>query len=186
MAVTMKDVRAALDPEEPNYPQATKLGAAALPHLEALVDSADAMLAAKATYLASLIKDARAAAVVAKAARSDLPTVRVAAAAAAANLPAAAASEVLVDLVGDADAGVRRVAKASKPDKPSARLAERLDELDGAEAVEAPAGLPDTALPVGGLMPGETPTAVPGVTSATMPGERPGSMTGEQPKMPGE
>src|SRR5262245_52432488 len=106
MAVTMKDVRAVLDPEEPNYKEGAKLGAAALPHLDALVSSDDQMLASKATYLASLIKNSKAAKIVEKAAKSDIPAVRVAAASAATNLTDPSA--VLLHLLGDADPGVRK------------------------------------------------------------------------------
>jgi len=47
------------------------------------------------------------------AAQSSDPVVRVAAAAAARNLPAESANDVLGDLVSDADAGIRKVAQAS-------------------------------------------------------------------------
>ena len=58
MAVTMKDVRAVLEPDEPDYKEGAKAwAAAALPHLDALVGGGDTMLASKATYLASLIKE---------------------------------------------------------------------------------------------------------------------------------
>ena len=110
MAVTMEDVRAALDPEEPDYEEAAGLGPAALPHLQVLVNSGDPMLASKAAYLASLIDDVRAAEVVEEAARSVDPIVRVAAAAAAANLGATVSSNVLRNLSNDPDAGVRKVA----------------------------------------------------------------------------
>jgi len=186
MAVTMKDVRAALDPEEPNYERAAKLGAEALPHLQKLVSSGDSMLASKATYLASLIKDEKSPDIVASAARSDDPAVRVAAAAAASNLTAAGASPILEELVGDADAGVRKVARTSVPAKPSAALASRLDDLgdEGEGTAGEPAGPPE---PIGmGTMPGETNEGDPGTIGSTMPGERAGGMPGEQQKMPGE
>jgi hypothetical protein len=180
----MKDVRAALDPEEPDYPAAAKLGPGALPHLESLVSAGDPMLASKATYLASLIKDARSAAIVEKAARSENAAVRVAAATAASNLPAASATTVLLELVADPDPGVRKVARRSAPDKPTGKLAERLKaalEASG-EAATAPGGRPV----VTGLMPGETGGETTGASGSAMPGEQPGVMPGEQQKMPGE
>ena len=156
MAVTMKDVRAVLDPEEPDYSEVAKLGPDALPHLEALVASGDTMLASKATYAASLIRDAKSAEIVATAARSDDPPVRVAAAAAASNLPASGASSVLVELVRDPDPGVRKVARASVPEKPTAELAGRLEELGAEEEPlgEAPGG-PEGEGFATGAMPGE-------------------------------
>lgn len=180
MAVTMKDVRSALEPEEPDYAEAAKLGPDALPHLKKLVASGDPMLASKATYAASLIKDDRSEEIVRSAARSDDPVVRVAAAAAAPNFAAAGTSNVLVELVGDPDPGVRKVARASVPDKPSSRLSRTLEELGDEPA--AGAAMPPGPAPTGRPMPGE----MPGAGSGGMPGEDAGRMPGEGGKMPGE
>jgi HEAT repeat protein len=185
MAVTMKNVRAALDPEEPNYAEAARLGPEALPHLDALVTSDDTMLASKAAFLASLIKDAKSAEVVAKAARSSDPAVRVAAAAAASNLPSAAASAVLLELVADPDPGVRKVARKAVPDKPSAKLAEALEAAKAAAPSSSDAAPSPTAV-VMGPMPGESSGGMAGLAQPGMPGERSGTMPGERPKMPGE
>jgi hypothetical protein len=48
-------VRAALEPEEPDYAAAAQLGPA-VPHLQTLIQGDDPMLASKASYLASLIQ----------------------------------------------------------------------------------------------------------------------------------
>ena len=121
------------------------------------------------------------------AARSDDPVVRVAAAAAAANLSASGASPVLENLVGDPDAGVRKVARASVPDKPAAGLARKLEELaDEAEPEgDDPSHVADTAR-VTGFMPGEAHQDAPGSVGTSMPGERSTEMPGEESKMPGE
>ena len=186
MAVTMNDVRGALDPEEPNYGKAAQLGAAALPHLEALVSSGDPMLASKATYLAAMIKDAKSAKVVAMAARSLDPVVRVAAAAAASKLGASGASEVLLDLVGDPDPGVRKVARAAAPAKPGAKLAKKLKSLaKTAEAPDQVTASSENRPAAGGLMPGESPRDMTSGVRSTMPGEMPSAMPGEQKDMPG-
>jgi hypothetical protein len=187
MAVTMEDVRAALDPEEPDYTNAAQLGPQALPHLEVMVSSGDTMLASKAAYLASLIKGgAKSAEIVATAAQSSDPAVRVAAAAAASNLSPSGANAVLLELVADPDPGVRKVARSSVPARPTAKLAERL------EAIHAETELEEAASPAGGpglltgRMRGETGGEA-GGDRPTMPGEHRGSsMPGEQEKMPGE
>src|SRR6187401_1541953 len=114
MAVTMAQVRAALDPDETNYERAKGLGPEALPHLETLIKTGPPMLASKAAYLAGLIAAPGSARVVAQAAASDEPTVRVAAAAAAKHLDDADIDEVITPLLTDSDAGVRRMAKKSK------------------------------------------------------------------------
>ena len=111
MSVSMEDVRKVLDPDEPDYAAAAELGEEALPHLEQLVRGDDAMLASKATYAASLIRGG--ADTVETAADSDDPVVRVAAAAAARNLPLERAEQVLRRLSDDEDAGIRKVARAS-------------------------------------------------------------------------
>jgi HEAT repeat protein len=115
MPVTMEQVRKALDPDEPDYPKAARLGPDALPHLDKLISGRDPGLASKAASLAGLIKDDRAGPVLEKAARSKDARVRVAAAGSAGNLPAPAASRVLAALVTDDDVGVQKVALRSVP-----------------------------------------------------------------------
>lgn len=113
MSVTMKQVRQLLDPDEPDYAEAAKLGSAAVPHLEALVRTAEPMLASKATYLASLILAEGSENVVRAAAQSAEPIVRVAAAAASRNMRANIAGEVQAMLKDDPDQGVRKLAMRS-------------------------------------------------------------------------
>lgn len=140
MAVDIEQVKAALNPEEPDYPKAAKeLGADALPHLEAIIGGNDTMLAAKATYLAGLIGGEKA---VAKAARSGQASLRVAAAAAAAHLPAEHSESVIADLVDDVDAGVQKVAVRSAPAKMSDALRARVTAARGVVASMAAAAKP--------------------------------------------
>jgi HEAT repeat protein len=112
MSVSMDDVRRALDPDEPDYAVAARLGKEALPHLERLVRGDDLMLASKAAYAASLIDGGSE--VVEAAAGSDDPVVRVAAAAAVRNLPGDRARPMLRRLSEDVDPGIRKVARASE------------------------------------------------------------------------
>jgi hypothetical protein len=173
MAVTMKNVRAALDPEEPDYKAAAALGAEAIPHLRALVAGDDPMLASKAAYLASLIGAEGAGDVLLAAAESPHEAVRVAAADGARNLAAGEASAVLTALVADEHPAVRARARASVPSRPSKELARQLERVEEApEAGEAGASEP---VDLGRPMPGEAGTGL-------MPGEG-GAMPGEQ--MPG-
>jgi HEAT repeat protein len=187
MALSMKDVRAVLDPEEPDYGAVAALGEDALPFLEELSGGDDPMLASKATYAASLIGGPRAMDTIRHAAHSEEAAVRVAAAAATSNLEADAASDVLEALVVDSDPGVRKVARSSVPEKASKALTKRLEELEDqpAQAVE-----PLDPATIGGLMPGEKPSdlRMPGEGSGLMPGEQSGDVqtAGEtQDEMPG-
>lgn len=181
MATTMEEVRAVLDPEEPDYQKGVELGPDALPHLRVLINGEDPMLASKATYLAGLIKSDESADVVREAARSNVEAVRVAAAATARNLPSTKASEVLEELVADPDPGIRRVARESAPKRPSSRLAALLEETaPGAEGLSDQPGGASTFTPTSATMPGE-------VVSEAMPGGGTGLMPGEaEPGMPGD
>ena len=109
MAITMKDVRVWLDPEEPDYAGAKSLGPAALPFLLELVRGGDLGLASKATYLASLIRSDKSVEVIEAAAATNEPILRVAAAAGLQNLTPVHAARVLNTLKSDPDPGVRKV-----------------------------------------------------------------------------
>ena len=138
MPIDMEQVKAALDPEEPDYAKAAKqLGADALPHLEKIIGGSDTSLAAKATYLAGLIGGDRSVPAVAKAARSTQAVVRIAAAAAAAHLPAQHSDAVLLQLVDDADHGVQKLAMRSAPAAMSDALRARVNALQAAFAAPA-------------------------------------------------
>src|SRR4051812_32807885 len=130
MAVTMKQVRAALDPEEPDYAAAAGLGPDALPHLRRLVTSKDTMLASKAVHLAALIGGDDAVDVVRQASEHDNPVLRVAAAAATRELPPPAAAQVLPTLLADDDRGVRKVALNSVPPNPGDEVMRHVRELE--------------------------------------------------------
>ncbi len=209
MSVTMEAVLKVLEPDEPNYARAASLGSDALPHLRTLVEGNDPMLAAKAAYAASLLEGDQGKDVVEAAAHSETASVRVAAAAAANNLPADSASEVLMDLVDDSDEGVRKVALSSVPADAPPELSAKVDsqggrkeEAGGTGFDEAPAregagagtgagGGTGTGTGAGGGMPGEGRSTMPGEQPAAglMPGEKPSSANGRQRGdglMPGE
>jgi HEAT repeat protein len=114
MAITLADVIAVLHPEEPDYAKARQLGPDAIPFLQQIVMHSDQMTAAKAAYLAGLIGTAAGAQVVAHAAGSANPALRVAAAAAARELDQDHAALILEKLLADTDGGVRhRAVKSS-------------------------------------------------------------------------
>jgi len=134
MPVTMEQVRKALDPEEPDYAKATKLGPDALPHLQKLIQGRDPGLASKAASLAGMIGGERAGAVLEKAASHKDVRVRVAAAHSAQHLPSAAASQVLATLVADTDVGVQKVALRSVPRVASPELRASVETLSKKKA----------------------------------------------------
>src|SRR5262245_31216914 len=129
MAITMKDVRAWLDPEEPDYAGAKSLGSAAIPFLLELVRGGDLGLASKATYLASLIKADRSVEVIEAAVKTNEPLLRVAAASGLQNLKPALAERVLNTLKRDPDPGVRKVMVKSAARVSSPRIATVLKQI---------------------------------------------------------
>lgn len=129
MSVTMEDVRAALDPDEVDYPEASRLGPDALPHLLTLVREAEPGLAAKAAYLAGAIESDQSEGVVAAAAVNDDARVRVAAAQAAAMLPPESASRVLGNLMLDDDQGVQKLALRSVSAGLSSEVRDKVAEV---------------------------------------------------------
>ena len=172
MAVTMKHVRAALDPDEPDYKAAAALGAEAIPHLGRWSPATT-----RAGLQGGLPRqpDRRRGRGRRPARRAESPheAVRVAAADGARNLAAGEASAVLTALVADEHPAVRARARASVPSRPSKELAMQLERVEEApEAGEVGAAEP---VDLGQPMPGEAGTGL-------MPGEG-GAMPGEQ--MPG-
>ena len=145
MAVTEEQVRAHLEPEEPNYAAAAQLGPDALPVLEQLVRTADPLLASKAAYLASMIPDRRATKVLEAAAQSDEPTVRVAAAAGLQKMPAVG-DDVAMDLIADEDPGVRKVALKSVRGKMTPELRARVEDRAASESDPTARSAYDAAL----------------------------------------
>lgn len=124
--VTMHDVRRRLDADEVDYAEAAGLGPDALPHLAALAEGDDTMLASKAVYLASVIGGDGSADIVSGAAERGDPILRVAAAAALRNLAVDDFERVGETLLDDDDPGVRKVAVGSVAAADSPELNARL------------------------------------------------------------
>src|SRR5215218_970691 len=107
MAVTREQVLALLYPVEPRYEQAAdQLGPEALPHLRQIVEVGDPEFASKATFLAGVVNAAGSAEVLAAAAGSSDPVIRVAAAGALGNLDEVPSS-LAHSMLDDEDVGVR-------------------------------------------------------------------------------
>lgn len=107
MPMTIEDVINQLDREEPNYRQAARLGAEAVPYLITLIQGQNLGLAAKAASLAGIINAEQSVTALEIAAQHPEPVVRVAAAATAQNLTNIPTS-LSIKLLSDPDAGVRK------------------------------------------------------------------------------
>jgi HEAT repeat protein len=129
MATTSNDVRRLLASDEPNYAAAAKLGPAILPQLAQLVTGSNPDLAAKAAFLAGMIHHNKAVAVLQRAAKSASPDVRLAAAGAARSMKQPAVSGVLLTLLGDRDAGVRKFAIKAAASRSNSALTAKVRDL---------------------------------------------------------
>ncbi len=110
MPITMQQVLAEIDKDEPDYEALALLGPEALPHLQLIVEANDPLKSSKAVYAASLIGGAGAAEVLRKAADHHDPQVRIAVAQGLQNLSAAAPTDLVMKSLNDPDAGVRKLA----------------------------------------------------------------------------
>lgn len=110
MPLTKQEVIRRLGADEPNYKMLAQMGAEAVPHLAALINGEDLGIAAKATYLASVMQTDEGIEALMTAATSPHPVVRVAAAAGLRNVADAKAVRLAERLLEDRDAGVRKLA----------------------------------------------------------------------------
>ena len=97
-----------LQQEETNYAEAAKLGDAAMPLLKEIIKGSDERMASKATSLAGMINSDQKTDALTEAAKHPSVVVRVAAAAAAAELNSDQAEKVLQHLIDDTDIGVSK------------------------------------------------------------------------------
>lgn len=111
MPVSLAELKAMLDVDEPDYGALADRAAGAMNHLRKLAASPDASLASKAVSLAGFIDDAGSVAIVESAARSREPLIRVAAAHAASLMSdRPETARVVSKLLDDADIGVVKTA----------------------------------------------------------------------------
>jgi len=136
VALTLDQVVARLDTDEPDYPALASLGPEVIHHLAALVQGVDTGLAAKAAYLASLIESDQSSEVLSSAAGSPHEVVRVAAAAGLRNLSVAQATPTADRLLDDSDVGVRKQALQAVAELGIASLEPKMDRLSTSDPEE--------------------------------------------------
>ena len=136
MSVTMQQVLAEIDREEPNYPAIAKLGPEALPHLRMIIAADDPLKAAKAAYAASLIGGADAIELLRVAAEHHDPQVRIAVAHGLQNLLEAAPSELVLKSLNDPDAGVRKLALKTTAMLKRGEFSRRVAEIEKSDPAE--------------------------------------------------
>lgn len=130
MPVTMQQVLAEIERDEPDYPAIALFGEEALPHLQMIIESQDPLKVAKATYAASLIGGQRAIDILEKSGEHHDAQVRVAAAHGLRNLSGSAPTDLVIRALGDADPGVRKLALGT------AAVLNRSDFMQGVSSIE--------------------------------------------------
>jgi hypothetical protein len=129
MAVTREQVLALLYPVEPRYEQAAhQLGPEALPHLRQIVEEGDPELASKAAFLAGVVNAAGSAEVLAAAAGSSDPVIRVVAAGALGHLDEVPSS-LAHSMLDDEDVGVRIWALRSLESQQPAGFKQKVQQM---------------------------------------------------------
>ena len=114
MSITLAELKALLDIDEPDYAALAVMAAGAMTHLRKLAASSDVSLASKAVSLAGMIGGTSGVNIVTAAAGSEEVLVRLAAAHAVGFLPDhAKVSEVIQGLLADDDLGVVKVASTA-------------------------------------------------------------------------
>lgn len=135
--MTLQQLRDQLSAIEPNEETYSGIGESELPLLGDLVKDPEAWMASRAVFAASRVADARAAAILARAASDPRPELRVAAAAAVGNLPPAAGDRLLLQGLNDSDLGVRKFAIQSVTEAHGESVQARVRELESADPAPA-------------------------------------------------
>lgn len=144
MSVTMQQVLAEIDREEPDYPALARLGSDALPHLKLIAAADDPLKASKAAYAATLIGGVAAVDLLRAAADHHDPQVRIAVAHGLQNMGASAPTDLVVKSLGDEDAGVRKRALGTAGLLRRADFSQRIADMaqhDPAEHLRAAAAV---------------------------------------------
>lgn len=153
MAMTLQELKARLGAIEANEGMYDGIGAAEIPLLEQLLHDQEAWLAARAVFALARIHDAKALAVLGKAAGDPREPVRVAVAAALGIVQPADANHLLRRLLSDPALGVRKFAIQSVStahDGAVHALLRRLETSDPVPAIRALANRKVGELNVGG------------------------------------
>src|SRR5262245_42586394 len=129
MALTLDQVKYALRAFEPDYRSLQRSGPEILPHLATLVRDPSPTIASRAAYLAGLINHDRSEDVLRAGAASPSPKVRAAVADAIRNFPRPSGSGLLINLLHDDDAGVRKVAIKSAANSSNAALISKISSI---------------------------------------------------------
>jgi HEAT repeat protein len=137
MAMTLEELRRQLSAIEPNEGTYSGIGADELPLLDQLSRDPEPWMASRAVFAASRLADARAKAILARAAGDPRSELRVAAAAATKNLAPAEANSLLLQALGDSDLGVRKFAVQAVAPTHSEPVQAKLRELESADPAPA-------------------------------------------------
>lgn len=137
MAITLEDLKRQLSDIEPSEGTYQGIGAAEVPLLDQLLQDPDHIVASRAVFALSRIRDRRSLGLLQRAAADVRPQVRVAVAASSVQIPAAERSRVLLPLLNDAETGVRKFAVHAADAVTDATVINRLRQIESADPVPA-------------------------------------------------
>jgi HEAT repeat protein len=138
MPMTFEQVKNQLSAIEPGNSIFSGIGPSEIPSLKKLLQDKEAWMAARAVFVLSRIRDAKATALLSQIVADSRPEIRVALAASAHNLKPDDANDILVQLLGDADLGVRKFAVKSVSSAHNTAVHQKLKDIK----------LRDPALPI--------------------------------------
>ena len=133
MARSLTELRAQLSEIEPSDATFAGIDAADVEHLLAIMGDEEGWLAERAVYALSRIDSAGARQALLSAAEDPRMAIRVAAAVAAATVPAAQSDQMLLKLLADPQPGVRKFAVRAVSERNSEAVLRRVREISAAD-----------------------------------------------------
>ncbi len=137
MAMTLEQLKQQLSDIEPSESTYEGVGAAEIPLLDQLLQDPDHLVASRAVFALSRVRDARSLALLQRAAADTRPQVRVAVAASSVQIPVADRSRVLLPLLNDTEVGVRKFAIHSADALTDATVLSRLRQIESSDPMPA-------------------------------------------------
>ena len=131
MPMTLEQLRSQLSAIEPDERMYQGIGPSEIPLLEQLLQDEEPWMASRAVFALSRIPHPEAMRILSQVTADPRPEVRVSLAASARNMPPQAASDILLNLLDDADVGVRKFSVDSIAPVHNKAVHAKLKEIEG-------------------------------------------------------
>lgn len=130
MPMTFEEIKSQLSAIETGDNIFSGIGPSEIPSLKRLLKDKEAWMAARAVFALSRVPDAKATALLAQAVADSRPEIRVALAASVRSLKPEAANSILLQLLDDADLGVRKFAVQSVSSDHNTAVQKKLKDIE--------------------------------------------------------